>query len=253
MEKNRDWRDEYFSRSYYEFLARHLTPERTRKEVDFLEVVIPLKKNMLILDLGCGFGRHSIEMAKRGYKVIGVDRSLELLEIAKKTAREENLINLEFYPIEYKDLNQLTYSFDVVLSLYTSFGLHSYREDKITLREIYKILKPQGKLFIDIENREALLRHFIPYSWNIMDKFVLLSEHKFEPESGYYISRRIVYNRESGEVREFFRKIYLYTASELSNLLEEEGFKVLRFIGDYEGHKYSLASHRLIVLCMKRE
>lgn len=253
MERSKDWRDEYFSKVYYEFLARHLTPERTKKEVDFLEVVVPLKKNMLILDLGCGFGRHSIEMAKRGYKVIGVDRSLELLEIAKKIAREENLVNLEFYPIEYKELNQLNYCFDVVLSLYTSFGLDSRKEDKETLKEIYKILKPQGRLLIDIENREALLRHFIPYSWDIMDKFVLLSEHKFEPETGYYISRRIVYNRESGEVKEYYRRIYLYSASELNNLLDDEGFKVLRFFGDYEGHKYHISSHRLIVLCIKKE
>lgn len=253
MERNKDWRDEYFSKAYYEFLACHLTSERTKKEVDFLEVIVPIKRNMLILDLGCGFGRHSIEMAKRGYKVIGLDRSIELLEIAKKIASEEKLVNLEFYPLEYKNLTQLNYSFDVVLSLYTSFGLNSCKEDREALGEIYKILKPEGKLLIDIENREALLRHFIPYSWDIMDKYVLLSEHKFEPETGYYTSRRIVYNRETGRIKEFLRRIYLYTASELSNLLEDEGFKVLRFIGDYEGHKYHIASHRLIVLSIKGE
>jgi|YelNatPaOPRAMG01_1025707.scaffolds.fasta_scaffold16209_5 ubiquinone/menaquinone biosynthesis C-methylase UbiE len=252
MEKNKDWRDEYFSKAYYEFLARHLTKERTKKEVDFLEVVVPIKKNMLILDLGCGFGRHCIEMRKRGYKVIGVDRSYDLLEIAKKKANEENL-DIDFYLLEYKNLNQLNYSFDVVLSLYTSFGLNSYKEDKETLNEVYKILKSKGRLLIDIENREALLRHFIPYSWDIMNDFVLLSEHKFEPETGYYISKRIIYNRNTGEVKEFFRKIYLYTASELSNLLEDSGFKVLRFMGDYEGHKYHIASHRLIILSEKKD
>lgn len=251
MERSKDWRDEYFSKAYYNFFARHLTQERTEKEVDFLEVSVPIKKNMMILDLGCGFGRHSIELAKRGYKVVGVDRSNELLEIARENAKKEGLINLEFYCMEYKDLSQINYLFDVVLCLYTSFGLNSYKEDRETLKEVYKILKPKGKLLIDIENREALLRHFIPYSWDIMEDFVLLTEHKFEPETGYYTSRRIIFERSTGEAREYIRKIYLYTASELSNLLEDTGFKVIKFIGDYEGHKYSIASRRLILLSIK--
>ncbi|MGB9810639.1 MAG: methyltransferase domain-containing protein, partial [Dictyoglomus turgidum] len=141
MEENKDWRDIYFSRDYYLYLAKHLTPERTRKEVDFLESTLAIKRGYLILDLGCGFGRHTLELGKRGYRAIGIDRSEDLIEIAKEEAKKEKVFNVEFYIMEYKDIEKLGYKFDVVFSLYTSFGLSTYEEDKEAIEKVYNILK----------------------------------------------------------------------------------------------------------------
>lgn len=253
MEENRDWRDKYFGKDYYLYLARHLTSERTKKEVTFLESVLGIKRGNLILDLGCGFGRHTLELGKKGYRVIGVDRSEELIEIAKEEAKREKVFNVEFYIMDYSEIDRLDYKFDVVFTLYTSFGLSSYNEDRKTVEKVYNVLKKGGKFLIDIENRDALLRYFIPYSWDVLeDNYILLTEHQFEPETGFYISIRTVYDVKNNVKKEFIRKIYLYTASELSHLLEDQGFSVERFIGDYEGHKYHVGSRRLIVLGVKK-
>ncbi|HOJ93171.1 MAG TPA: class I SAM-dependent methyltransferase [Dictyoglomaceae bacterium] len=251
MKENKDWRDEYFGKSYYEYLGKHLTPERTKKEVNFLESTLSLKKGALILDLGCGFGRHTLELGRRGYKTIGVDRSTDLIEIAKSEAERDKVFNAEFYVMEYKDITKLDYKFDVVFSLYTSFGLSSYEEDEEALEKVYMVLKKRGKFLLDVENRDAILRHFIPYSWDIMDTYVLLTEHSFDPESGYYISHRIIFDIDNKIKKEFPRRIYLYSTSELLHLLKEKGFQTDSVIGDYEGRKYHIGSRRLIILSSK--
>lgn len=253
MEESKDWRDRYFGRDYYIYLARHLTPERTKKEVDFLESVLAIKRGYLILDLGCGFGRHTLELGKRGYRAIGIDRSKDLIEIAKEESKKEKVFNVDFYIMDYTEIDRLDYKFDIIFSLYTSLGLSSYKEDKITIEKTYHVLKKGGKLLIDIENRDALLRHFIPYSWDVLgDEYILLTEHQFEPETGFYISTRTVYDLKNNVKKEFVRKIYLYTASELAHLLEEQGFYIERFMGDYEGHKFHVGSRRLIVVGIKK-
>jgi len=253
MQESKDWRDQYFSRDYYQYLAKHLTPERTKREVDFLESVLSLKIVSLILDLGCGFGRHTLELGKRGYRTIGIDRSSELIEIAKENAKKEKVFNVEFYVMEYKDIDKLDYKFDIVFSLYTSFGLSTYEEDKETLNKVYQVLKKDGKFLVDIENRDALLRYFIPYSWDIFgNDYVLLTEHFFEPDTGFYTSNRIVIDLKNNIRKEFVRRIYLYSPSEIVHLFKESGFHVDRLIGDYEGRKFHIGSRRLIILASKK-
>jgi SAM-dependent methyltransferase len=63
----------------------------TLGECDFLEKELNFNKNLKILDVGCGTGRHSIELAKRGYNVVGIDLSESMLNRAKEKALAENL------------------------------------------------------------------------------------------------------------------------------------------------------------------
>ena len=60
-------------------------------ECDFIEKEINFDKTLKIIDIGCGTGRHSIELTKRGYQVIGIDLSSSLLERAKEKAKAQNL------------------------------------------------------------------------------------------------------------------------------------------------------------------
>lgn len=89
------WWENYFDEIYlilYKFLDE---PERVKREVDFIEKALELKKGMKILDLACGQGRHAIELARRGYDVKGFDYSDYLIKVAKERAGKENL-KIEF-------------------------------------------------------------------------------------------------------------------------------------------------------------
>jgi cyclopropane fatty-acyl-phospholipid synthase-like methyltransferase len=78
----------FFGSEYFEEYAEDLTPERTKTEVDFLEKELKLKKGTKILDLVCGHGRHTIELAKRGYLMTGQDINASFLKNTKQSAKK---------------------------------------------------------------------------------------------------------------------------------------------------------------------
>jgi SAM-dependent methyltransferase len=89
--------------------------QNTEAEVDFIEATIGEDRGKRILDVGCGTGRHARALARRGYKVVGVDLSNALLARARQTARLENL-DVAFIRHDARDLH-FEREFDVVMSL----------------------------------------------------------------------------------------------------------------------------------------
>jgi len=81
-----DWWRTWFGPAYLSLYDDYLA-ERTPIEVDRLEVLLALRPPARILDLACGQGRHTIELARRGYQVTGVDLSTYLLDVAAARAR----------------------------------------------------------------------------------------------------------------------------------------------------------------------
>ena len=65
-----------------------LTAERTRQEIDFLVDALPLSPGARVLDVGCGFGRHSVELARRRYRVLGIDPAAAMIRAARDNAHE---------------------------------------------------------------------------------------------------------------------------------------------------------------------
>ena len=93
---------------------------RTPGEVDGLTSLLDIQPDDRILDLGCGVGRHTLEFARRGHKVVGVDRTKSYLERAKASAANENL-DIEFVLEDMRSFRREA-SFDITLSMFTSFG-----------------------------------------------------------------------------------------------------------------------------------
>lgn len=120
------------------------------KECDFLEALFEKygKKVHTILDLGCGTGRHAIILAKRGYKITGVDRSAEMLDIARRKVRRSGL-KIDLYKCSIQDLN-LNKTFDAVISM---FAVMSYQADNddlaLACKNAKKYLKPGGIFIFD--------------------------------------------------------------------------------------------------------
>jgi Cyclopropane fatty acid synthase and related methyltransferases len=131
---------------------RVLTPERTLREVNFIEEILHLKPGAEILDLACGVGRHSIELAKRGYKVTGLDINPALLKEARRRAKKQ-MVKIRWI---CKDMREITFQekFDVVLNLFTSFGYFTEKENQELISKVSKALKPQGYFVIEVNHRE---------------------------------------------------------------------------------------------------
>lgn len=124
-----EWWQTLFDEKYLSTYIDRLTPEQTTKEVDFIVSTLDLEKGAKILDLACGHGRHSLELAKRGYRVTGVDYSEHFINIAKENAKKEN-VNVTY---TQGDMREISYKdeFDAVVNIFTSFGYFKDDSDNV--------------------------------------------------------------------------------------------------------------------------
>jgi SAM-dependent methyltransferase len=244
------WYREFFDDLYLRVYQPLEAPEQVRREVDFIVKALDLPAGAKVLDLCCGQGRHSLELARRGFQVVGVDLSEALLYAARKRAESEGLsvtfLHCDMREIDFAD------EFDAVINMFTSFGyLESEAEDEKVLGKVVQALKSGGKFLLDVVNRDRLVRDFQAREWHAADEgWLVLEERTFDHLSGRMETRWVCVARD-GVRYERLSSVRLYTTSELRTMLERAGLKVTNLFGDYDGSPYSWDSQRLIVLACK--
>ncbi|MFC1499199.1 methyltransferase domain-containing protein [Verrucomicrobiota bacterium] len=198
----------------------------TVKEINQFVDILDLKTDNNILDLCCGHGRHSIELAKRGFRnAEGLDRSHYLISKAKNVAGKDNL-NVKFKEGDARKLPYPADTFDAVMILGNSFGyFETIQDDVRILKEVFRVLKPWGRLLIDITNGDYLKNNFKPRSWEwIGKKHFVCRERSLSVDGQRLISREIVTDVEKGVTADQFYAERLYSESNLDNLLTHAGF-----------------------------
>jgi SAM-dependent methyltransferase len=241
-----------FGPAYLKEYGPMLTDERTKLEADFLGAVLydTLYPSTRILDLACGHGRHAIELARRGYRVTGVDLNAFFLEVAGRAAREAK-VHEDFVQGDMRRV-PLNGEFDVVLNLFTAFGYFDTNEENTrVVREIARLLKQGGVFVLDVMNKERLMRVFKEKDWGrLSDGSIILREHTFDLISGRNYERR-VRHRASGEVEEVHISLRLYTLAELITMCKKAGLKLQEVYGDFDGNPLVLDSPRCILVTRK--
>lgn len=244
-----NWWENYFDEIYYKIYSPFDTkPERLKKEVLFIEKVLELKKDMKILDLACGYGRHAIELAKRGYNITGFDYSEYLLKIAREKAEKENL-KINFLKGDMREL-PFNEEFDAIYNFFTSFGYFSDEENFNVLKGVSKALKKGGKFLIDTMNIFWILNNFQYQMWDLIEDLLVLEENEFNLLTGQVKTKRIIFKK-GKEIDRREHEVRLYTPSELSYLLSLNSLKVEKFYGDYDMNEYGVDKRRLIVVARK--
>jgi D-alanine-D-alanine ligase len=198
----------------------------TAREIDVFSDILKLLQQDRILDLCCGQGRASLELARRGFgNVEGLDRSRYLIQKARTQSKKENL-SVKFREGDARKLPYQADSFDVVMVLGNSFGyFESAREDVRVLKEIFRVLKPWGKLLIDVTDGEYLKRKFQPRSWEWIDKnYFVCRERSLSHDKQRLISREVVTHVKKGVIADQFYAERLYTRKALEDLLRSAGF-----------------------------
>jgi len=219
-------------------------PEEVEKALALLE----LEAGAAVLDLCCGPGRHSLELARRGFKVTGVDRTARFLEEARRRAEAEGL-EIEFVQEDMRTFRRPG-AFDAAINLWTSFGyFDDPEEDRRVLENIYASLKPDGKLLLDVMGKEVLARIFRPRDWQEHDGVLFLEERRLI-EGWSRIETRWIIIRD-GEREEFTLSLRLYSGAELRALLQEVGFRRTWLFGDLDGEPYDQDARRLVALAEK--
>jgi D-alanine-D-alanine ligase len=232
-------------------------PELTRREVDGVERVLHLRHTDRILDLCGGQGRHSIELARRGYQHLTVlDYADFLLQHGRREASEAGL-HVTFCQGDARAMTFPAATFDAVLLMANSFGYFADAEDdRRLLCEVRRVLIAGGHLLIDLIDRSVALRHFRAESWHEATEDIIVC-WKRELAGDVVRVREMVLSKASGLLRDRTYAERLYSAESLQKLLSEVGFVDVNVHHNAFVHQpnsntdYGLATNRMITTATK--
>lgn len=244
----KDWYIQWFDTDEYLDVYKHRNEKDAECHIKFLLSQIDLPSGASILDMACGAGRHSILLAKLGYKVTGVDLSNRLLSEAKLSAERENL-SVKFILSDIREFN-IDRKFDLVLNLFTSFGYFETDEENFQLfYKAYSLLNSNGYFVFDYFNRNYLLKNLIPYSSEFNEDYAIIQERKIVDGR---VIKKITINR-NGNSKLYYESVKLYESNLLVTKLKEIGFEIVKLFGDFSGNKFEEnSSPRFIAICRKK-
>jgi 2-polyprenyl-3-methyl-5-hydroxy-6-metoxy-1,4-benzoquinol methylase len=201
-----------------------------------------------LLDVCCGFGRISAELARRGFAVTGVDITRTYLDTAQKDAACENL-NIEYIQADARNYVKPCF-FDAAINLYISFGyFENQDDDRAVLRNVFESLKPGGAFIIETLGKEIAVRDFVEAEWFERAGYTVLTEYESE-DSWTRLKNRWILIKDGKRIEKIFTQ-RLYAASELRSLLFEAGFASVEIYGDWDRSPYDQRAAKLIAVGRK--
>ena len=198
-----------------------------------------------LLDVPCGFGRHSVPLARAGYRVTGVDRSAALLDEARRRAGGERWP--KWVTADYRELPFADASFDAAMNLFSSLGYLGDEEDTRVLAEIRRVLRPGARLVVELLHRDRLVRGFAEQDWRLLGEGRLLLEQRtFDAAAGVATTTQTLIDKAGGRDSRTF-SVRVYTATELVAMLLSAGFDEARCYGDFDGSPFATDTRLVIV------
>jgi len=231
-----DWWKEIFNANYLKTdgdVVEDMTT--TMKEVGIFVDILKPDKEKTILDLCCGQGRHTLEFVRLGYKYIsGIDRSHYLINRARNINKSMGG-HVVFKEGDARKLPFHNDSFDYVIIAGNSFGyFESINDDIRVLGEVKRVLRPYGKVLIDLTDGEFMRKKFEPRSWEWIDnQYFVCRERELSSNKERLISREVITHVKKGVIADQFYAERLYTQTSISDLLSRAGFSDVKFHSDY--------------------
>ena len=244
------WFETFFTGVAVEFWNRAIPPAVTLAEVDFLEKTLVAPAGGCLLDFPCGSGRHSIELARRGYRVTGVDMSAESVVQARERA-EQAQVPLELRSGDMRSPQLPAQSFDGAFCFGNSLPYLDRTGVATFFGAMQRAIRPGGKLVIDTGcAAESILPALQRQRWHRFGDIVVLSAASYAAEESRldidytFIRDGVTETRPASS--------YVFTVAELKKMLGDAGFEVVALNSGLAGERFQLATPRLI-LTARRE
>jgi SAM-dependent methyltransferase len=241
-----EWWNDYFDEDFLR-IYRHLLPDREAPEaVASIVELVRLEPGSLVLDLACGWGRHAVELARLGLRVIGLDRSEFLLRHARHTAAPGE--SIEWVQADMREL-PFRGGFAVVLSLFSSLGYFvSDEEDVRVLQGVRTILDSDGYFILETMHRDASVREYAERDWWWgEDGERVWVEREFDPIRG--VTRETLrWLRRDGTGGEKLHAARVRTATEWDRMLQAAGLRPVGWYGGWGLNPFEYTSESLIVV-----
>jgi SAM-dependent methyltransferase len=202
-----------------------------------------------VLDLGCGFGRHTLALRERGVDAFGIDLSHDLLVHAQSLPGADTLRG-RLVRADARRIPLEPASLDAVVVLFSSFGYFDEGGDRAVLSEIWRVSKPGARLVLDLMNPARVRSDLVPRSTKRSSGASLEERRSFE-DGGRRVVKDVRFVPDSGEERRWRESVRMYEAAEIGDLLRAQGFALLGSHGGFDSSPFTAASERQIVRALR--
>ena len=230
------WEDEYIST---QLLQVHLNQDielASRKESTIAETISWILNKvdgspLTILDLGCGPGLYTEKLASKGHLVTGVDFSKNSIDYAKDSAQRKNL-NISYRQQDYLTLAEEN-QYDLIMMIFTDFGVLSPEQRTCLLAKIHKALKPGGTFVFDVLNDNASTQEAGNREWEMAESgfwrsvpYLTLSESFYYEKEDVTLQQHVVIEDDGKhEIYRFW--VHKFSPSDINQILTEADFSVV--------------------------
>ncbi|TVR28810.1 MAG: class I SAM-dependent methyltransferase [Balneolaceae bacterium] len=245
------WFEDWFDSPLYEKLYADRDDNEADLLANLIEKELPADQYPKVLDLGCGRGRHSITLARRGYDVTGIDLSKQAVKKAREKASALGLDNLTFHIGDMRE--PLPFRFDAVLNLFTTFGyfLDDLENAKV-LQSVNKMLQTDGMLLIDYLNAQYVENNLVPKESGSYTGVTYEVERFIK--NGMVFKNIRFSQGDLTEPIEYQERVKLYGLDWFKTHLRQCGFSLENTYGDYTGSPFNESkSSRLLMIARKTE
>jgi cyclopropane fatty-acyl-phospholipid synthase-like methyltransferase len=246
-----EWWETFFEGPWLEHQHRGFPPEQTSREVDFILGALGLEPGAKVLDMPCGEGRHSIEMAARGFRSVGVDFKEDTLEVARERAVAQG-VDVEFVRADMRGFSAEGL-FDGAICYGGSFGFFDEEGNLEVLEAFARALKPEGILLLDAHVAESLFPQFRERDWSWQGegdhRTQLLQERRFDLRTRRVEAIWTTITKEGPISNPVSIRIYAYR--ELEDLLRVVGFRDFDARATGTGEPFAFGSPRLALIARK--
>ena len=250
MEVLSNWYETFFQGISLDLWRKAVSPEQTQDEANFLIKTLECAPDTRLLDVPCGNGRHSLELAKRGYQMTGMDISEQFIEEARvsSSAAGEKIewVLSDMRHIEGEE------SFDGAFCVGNSFSYLDYSGMQEFLSGVFQALKSGARFIVETGVvAEAILPNLKERIWYQVDDILFAIEHRYQADVScldtYYTFVR------DGKVETKGAKYWIYTAGEIGRMLGGVGLEVEAMYSSLEYQPFTLGSQRLYVVARKHK
>lgn len=242
-----EWHREFFTGLWLDVQRDSFDGDQTRELVDAAQEALQLLPPARILDVPCGEGRVAIELATRGFAVTGIERSDDLLAMAKARADERG-VEVQWRAGDMWALGELA-PFDAAVCLWSSIGYGTEAQDADFFASLARLTTREGAVLIETHVLETLLPLWESTQWRWAGDIGVGETREFDHETGRLRSEFVLAGADRRETRSSSLRIYSYR--ELAQLLRNAGFDDLEAFGSPDLEPFELGSSRLILLARK--
>jgi len=243
---NKAWFKQWFDSSFYHQLYAHRNEKEAASFVDELVNKLQPAADAKMLDLGCGNGRHSRQLASKGFDVTGLDLAASSIRQAKRWEAEK----LQFYRHDMRvPFGKST--FDFVFNFFTSFGyFDDASEDDRVVGNISSALKPGGMVVMDYINSVVSEKKLVPAEAKEIDG-IIYHITRWTSDTHFFKKIRIE-NMGMAEPIEHVERVRKFSVDDFESLFNNNGLQLENVYGDYLLNEYDLETSPRLILIGKR-